>query len=113
MTARLLVWEADDPPVGIADPLPRKQTLERLILAAVAKSDPGVAGSIAGWLASRPGKPAKDEHKSAMWSHMAGWHAGDGCTRYFGSIWKQYRSELLEQLRRISADGIPAFLAGK
>lgn len=90
-------WSAYDPP---SPELPPKQTLERLVCAALREVWPGRARAVAEWLAHRPDPPARDP-KEFAWSHMAGWYATDGCDEFYQGIWRdgEVALALTERLR--------------
>jgi len=83
-TVSLVVWEAPD---RGAPGIPRKQTLERLACASIASAYPQRPHAVETWLRTRPEAPPAD-HRSYAWSYMAGWHARDGCDRFFAAIWE-------------------------
>ena len=68
-------------------PVPQKQTLERLVSAALGIVYPERAKNIASWLESRVDIP-KPSPKEVTWSYMAGWHAELGCEAFFKEIWR-------------------------
>lgn len=74
--------DADDPV------LPAKQTLERVVCAALHHVHPNRAKSAREWLASRPdpSEPAAD-HKASAGALWAGWHARDGWAYFFEGLW--------------------------
>jgi len=78
----IVLWSTPDPP---SSDLPQKQTLERLVCAALRDAHPERARSVAEWLAARPSPPAASpkSYKSFSWSHMAGWSPEHGCDDFF------------------------------
>jgi hypothetical protein len=80
----LVRWQADDGPVR---GLPEKQTLERLMCAAIAGAYPDRAPVVQDWLDSRPNPPPADAKEHA-WSYMAGWHAHGGSEFFCRTIWQ-------------------------
>ena len=78
----VLWWTAEAP----SPALPDKQTLERLVSAALQDRFPERAGAIAAWLAARPGA-ASASAKAHAWSHMAGWFADSGCDGFYEAVW--------------------------
>lgn len=86
----------DDPSAD----LPDKQTLERVVCAAIRAAYPDRAASVRDWLASRgEGAPATG-HKEHAWSHMAGWYAAYGCAEFYSRLWRDdlIRPELQTRL---------------
>ncbi len=77
-------WETDDPS---AQGLPRKQTLERLVCAAVVAAYPDRAEPLQKWLKSRPAPP-KSNPKEYAWSYMAGWYPDNGCENFYARVWQ-------------------------
>lgn len=77
-------WGAADP---MTPELPGKQTLERLVCAALCAAYPGRGATIANWLASRAPAPPQSPKEHA-WSHMAGWYADAGCDEFYQAIWR-------------------------
>jgi hypothetical protein len=61
-------WETHDPPT---ETLPDRQTLERLVCAAITAVYPARGPALRAWLDSRPEPPPSDP-KEFSWSHMAG-----------------------------------------
>jgi hypothetical protein len=71
----LVRWETNDPDTpGV----PTRQTLERLVCAAMAAAYPQRGPSVHNWLGSRP-DPPRPSSKEPAWSYMAGWYAELGC----------------------------------
>lgn len=77
-------WSAADP---VSPELPAKQTLERLVCAALCAAYPGRGATIAAWLASRVPAPPEGPKEHA-WSHMAGWYADAGCDEFYQAVWR-------------------------
>ena len=77
-------WSAADP---MSPQLPAKQTLERLVCAALCAAYPGRGATIATWLASRAPIPPESPKEHA-WSHMAGWYAKAGCDEFYQAVWR-------------------------
>ncbi len=87
---------ADDPRLAVtswacADPpgtpgVPAKQTLERVVCAALAEVFPARAKAVQEWLDSRPAPPAASP-KAHAWSYMAGWHPEKGCEAFLQLVW--------------------------
>ena len=80
------LWGADCPQ---AEGVPRKQTLERLVCAAMVAAYPGTAGPVENWLKARTEPPAlsKQEHKAFVASYMAGWFAERDYKGFFQAVW--------------------------
>ncbi len=70
--------------------MPAKQTLERLVCAALCAAYPGRGATIAAWLASCGPAPAESP-KDHAWSHMAGWYAEAGCDEFYQAVWRDER----------------------
>lgn len=109
----LVLWSAPDP----ATPeLPAKQTLERLVCAALRSAYPQRAADVAAWLASRKGPPPGTSGlvKEHAWSHMAGWYAGHNCDDFYQVVWRDERAatELEARLHASGALGLMTSLAG-
>lgn len=79
----LVRWGADD---EAGDGLPNKQTLERLVCAAIVAAYPDRAGAVQTWLKARP-SPPKANVKEYAWSYMAGWYAEHGCQSFYSNLW--------------------------
>ncbi len=79
----LVRWDADDE-AGAG--LPNKQTLERLVCAAIVAAYPERAGAVQTWLEARP-SPAEPDVKEYAWSYMAGWYAEHGCESFYSNLW--------------------------
>lgn len=96
----VVLWSVDEPP---AAHLPEKQTLERLVCAALCAAYPDRAGAVATWLASRPAAPAAGPKEHA-WSHMAGWYGAQGCDDFYQALWRD-PAVAAELRRRLEATG--------
>lgn len=83
-TVSLVVWKTDDEP---ASGLPQKQTLERLVSAAIREAYPERAEEVHRWLRSRT-DPPEPNPKDYSWSYMAGWNSEAGCESFLAQIWK-------------------------
>ena len=69
--------------------LPRQQTLERLVCAAVQRVYPDRLGCIATWLASRPSPPSPDKHhKAAAGGLWSGWYNNHGWGNFYEAVWQ-------------------------
>lgn len=95
-----LIWHAGDKPgtKGVPD----KQTLERIVCAAMAEAYPDRAAHVQGWL---DGRPPEDDlppavPKSYCWSHMAAWSAEFGAEGFIReAIWRsQARDALMSRV---------------
>lgn len=103
-------WTASDPhDAG----LPEKQTLERLVCAAMVAAYPRRGPEVQGWLDSRSDPPAPDPKEHA-WSHMAGWYATHGCENFYRQVWREpeVARQLEVRLRESGAWRIAETLAG-
>ena len=87
VTATVVDWSAPDPPTTA---LPAKQTLERLVCAAISEVFPERARAVDHWLLHRPAPPPL-EPKAFAWSHMAGWYATDGCDEFYQKVWRDIK----------------------
>jgi hypothetical protein len=97
----IVQWSAQD----FAGPgLPHRQTLERLICAALMAAHPHRGPTVQTWLDSRQEAPVAGP-KEYAWSYLAGWHADSGSYEGFCStLWKH--SSIVDQLRpRLEACG--------
>jgi hypothetical protein len=96
--------------------VPARQTLERLVCAALAAAFPERGPSVQAWLDSRPEGPAAGP-KEFAWSHMAGWYAEHGCQEFYSYLWAAesgngcVRAELEKRLRECGAWRIAEALA--
>jgi len=66
--------------------VPAKQTLERIVCAALADAYPVRAECVERWLASRPAASPLGP-KNYSWSYMAGWDAERGSEDFLRSVW--------------------------
>lgn len=99
----LIVWRAPDPPSAL---LPPRQTLERLVCAALADIYPARLKAVTAWLASRPDPPAGERmHKTHAASHMAGWWSDRGYEGVFDVVWEdeRVRGALVKRLEEVGA----------
>ena len=78
-----VLWSTQDP---AAPELPAKDTLERLVCAALHEAYPDRSAAVAGWLANRPSPPPPSA-KDHAWSHMAGWYGAKGCDEFYQALW--------------------------
>ena len=108
-TLTVIQWSTDAPPTDI---LSNQQTLERLVCDALLKAHPDRLDTLTPWLASLPQK-SRDEVKTFAWSHMAGWHAGDGCEAFYSRLWEDEKvvAELIQRLTTCGAWGVAEALA--
>ncbi len=80
----LVRWEtADDVTLGV----PTRQTLERVVCAALVAAYPVRGPLVDRWLKSRPDAPPA-RAKEFGWSYMAGWFADHGCEAFYELLWK-------------------------
>ena len=102
---RLIRWEISPPhnPPG----LPTKNTLERLVSAAITEAYPGRGEAVDNWLRARPGppKPCPKEH---AWSYLAGWYAESGCDFFYQQLWSD---ELVRERLRVHLTASGAWTA--
>ena len=93
----LVRWEVvGETPAGV----PEKQTLERLVCAAIQRAYPERAEDVAKWLVARRSADST-KPKAFVWSFMAGWHADSGCTDFFKDVWRDAKiAAALEQILR-------------
>jgi hypothetical protein len=85
-TVSVIRWETDNPP---ANGIPNKNTLERVICAALTEQTADCGNAVHAWLDGRPIKPAHTSPKEHAWSWLAGWHTDCGsyegfCTKIWG-----------------------------
>jgi hypothetical protein len=106
----LIRWEAQDAP---AAGLPARQTLERLVSAAILAAYPKRGPSVQSWLDGRPDPPQDDSPKEHAWSYMAGWYAERHCEAFYATLWDEARiaAELQRRLRDSGAWEIAESLA--
>jgi hypothetical protein len=97
----LLHWQAADP---ATDGIPNKQTLERLVCAAIAAAYSNRSTAVAQWLVARPDAPLASV-KEFAWSYMAGWAAEQGCDTFYSKLWQDaaIAHELEQRLRATGA----------
>jgi hypothetical protein len=106
----LVRWTTDDPDVR---GLPAKQTLERLVCAAIIAAYPRRGEPVHRWLNSRLEAPDAGP-KEFAWSHMAGWYAESGCTRFYEELWENLAicEQLRQRLEKCGAWRVAQELAG-
>ena len=75
-----------------ASDIPQKQTLERMVCAAIRAVYAERAETVNQWLKSRPAPP-KETPKEHTWSYMAGWYPEHGCEDFFKTIWRDKGNE--------------------
>jgi len=95
-----IVWECRD---ADAPGVPSKQTLERLIAAAIVAVDPRRGENVAAWLAAVP--RGGDSHKHHALSYLAKWYADHGPDDFFRELWRdpQTANQLELRLRATGA----------
>jgi hypothetical protein len=101
-----VIWRAPD---AASSHLPAKQTLERLVCAAIVDAYGPRGTAVEAWLASRPGPPSGEKlHKSHAASHMAGWFSDRGYEGLFDAVWEDVaiREKLLHRLAVIGASRV-------
>jgi len=100
----LVRWAAQDSP---SQNIPSRETLERLVCAALVAAYPDRGPAVRQWLAS-PARPAETGPKNHLWSHMAGWFAEHGCDDFFRRLWdnQSVAAQLEQRLRATGAWGI-------
>ena len=81
-------WEASD---ARSSGIPDRQTLERLVCAALVAAYPDRGPAVQQWLDSRPNDAPQAGAKEFAWSHMAGWFAERGCDAFYRKLWKDDR----------------------
>jgi hypothetical protein len=107
-----LIWAAPD---ADAAHLPAKQTLERLVCAAIAEAHGPRCKNVADFIASRSAPPSGEKlHKTHAAAHMAGWYSDRGYEGLFGAVWDDaaIRDALLRRLDKAGATPILDALLG-
>lgn len=95
-----IVWECADPN---APGIPRQQTLERLISAAIGAAHAGRGESVARWLVDPPVGDSESP-KSHGLSYAAKWYSSHGFVDFYADVWRDH--EVAAQLeRRLRASG--------
>ncbi len=95
----LAPWRCDVEERGC---VPKKQTLERLVCAAVTDAYPERGEAVEAWLpAGKADRRVKDEHKAAAMSFMAGWYPARGSEDFFAAVWEDevVHNTIIEYLR--------------
>ncbi len=82
-----LIWRCGDP--AGAPGLPNKQTLERLIVAAILAAYPDRGPTVETWLEAAPAGLKLAKSYSA--SYFAKWHSNLGESHFFESLWRDER----------------------
>lgn len=97
-----VIWECgdDDPTPGV----PRKQTLERLVAAAIQAAYPARGPVVDEWLAAEP-RGGEPRPKNYGYSYLAKWYAEHGADDFFRAIWRQQEvvARLRERLEKTGA----------
>lgn len=95
-----VIWTCDD---ETAPGLPAKQTLERLVAAAIVAAHPRRGPSVATWLDAEPRGGATHKHHAL--SYLAKWYAEHGPDDFFKALWRDAAtaSQLEARLRRSGA----------
>lgn len=80
--------------------VPAKQTLERLVCAAICEAYAARSEDVEAWLQDKQPSP-----KSYAWAYMAGWYSEHGCDDFYREIWRDevLRPILERQLKAIGA----------
>lgn len=103
----IVLWSAPEPAMP---ELPDKQTLERLLCAALRDVYPERATKIAEWLAARPGSPPvhSKSYKAHAWLQMGGWYPEYGCDAFYRNVWQlgPVRDRLRERVRRLFPESL-------
>ncbi len=96
-SVQVVRWQTDTP---LAQGIPTKQTLERLVCSAICEAYPERLQEVALWLTDKSENP-----KAYAWSHMAGWYADHGCDDFYKEIWREekVRPLLERKLNEIGA----------
>jgi len=91
-------WQTPDS--GEIAGVPNKQTLERLVCAAICEAYDTRSEDVEAWLREKSRSP-----KAYAWSYMAGWYAEHGCDDFYREIWRDetVRPILERQLKAIGA----------
>lgn len=97
-----VIWACEDGPETPG--VPRKQTLERLVCAAIAATHPDRAPSVERWLADPP-VSAPVTHKHYSLSYLAKWYAEHGADDFFRALWRD-PAVAGELERRLAARGV-------
>jgi hypothetical protein len=107
----VVVWQCLDSQATVG--VPAKQTLERLVCAALAEVYPRRAQAVQSWLDNRP-KPPADSPKAFSWSHMAGWYPEEGGEAFLKLLWDEHVNPGLPAAlqRRLEAGGAWNLIAG-
>ena len=92
-----VVWECADPN---APGIPRQQTLERLVSAAIAAAYPGRGESVARWLVDPPAGDTESPKGHSL-SYAAKWYASHGTEDFYAHVWRvpEVAAELQARLR--------------
>lgn len=96
-----VVWECADPN---APGIPRQQTLERLVSAAIAAAYPRRGESVARWLADPPAGDTESPKAHSL-SYAAKWYASHGTEDFYAHVWRvpEVAAELELRLRASGA----------
>lgn len=95
-------WRCDDAATAL---LPDKQTLERIVCAAIGEVYPERLKSLRHWLDVRP-DPTGADHKATAGGLWAGWSADDGWSDFYKAVWRDdaIRTALLARLAPLDAE---------
>lgn len=96
-----VIWRCDDP-----DPtrgLPSKQTLERLLAAAIRAAAPSRADAVEEWLNAEPS--GRKLPKSYAYSYFAKWYIDRGAGHFYECLWQDpaVARELQQRLQSVGA----------
>ncbi|MER2566228.1 MAG: hypothetical protein ABTQ32_36230 [Myxococcaceae bacterium] len=101
--AELGVWATDE-----VDPqLPQKQTLERLVVAAIADAEPARFAHVVKFLNSRPAPPPAQGKEEAM-ALMAGWFSWRLSEGFFEAVWEESAVAAALEARLLKSGLLPA-----
>jgi len=97
-----VIWECDDPET--APGVPKKQTLERLVTAALQAAEPERGPAVDGWLVAEP-QAEVTTAKSYSYSYYAKWYGEHGVGDFFQAIWRDevVARQLLQRLEKTGA----------
>lgn len=100
-----VVWRCEDPVT--APGVPAKQTLERLVCAALRAAYPDRGPGVEGWLDAQP--PGLKLPKSFGYSYFAKWYTDHGAMDFYECVW-QDQAVGTELSQRLAATGAAAFV---
>lgn len=101
----LVWWQAADPDTS---ELPKKQTLERLVCAAIREAYPPRATLVESWLRSRGDDAPAASPKAYAWLHLGGWYFDRGSyEEFFATLWHDPQVQGKLQRRLDESDAGP------